>query len=848
MTGAAAPPRWRAAWRIARSEWRAGLSQLKTLIACLLVGVLTIGGVDSVKRNLEEGIADNGRRLLAGDLSVSRLQIPLDDKVRRMLARFGTVQAGVRLVTNIRREGGEAPALALLRAEDSGYPLYGAVRLDPPMSLAEALAADADGPGIVLAPELADRLGARPGDRIRVGNAVFVLRALLLDEPDRLATGMRLGPTALISLDEVEATGLLAFGSLATHVLRLAIAPGGPAPQKVRAVLLEAFPDANLRVITADRAAPGLRRFLDRFGHFLLLVSLTALLLGGVGVANGVHAYLARREEAIATLKLMGADRATVGAGFALVLAGIVGLATAIGLVLAAAAPFAVKAVLADVLPVPYAPRIAWDALAYAALAGVLIAAAFALVPLARAAALPAGRLWRRQVSSERWRAPRVVLVSAGMVLAVAASAIWRTPRPAFAAIFVAGSALAVVLLWLLARLMPWILGVLIRRPRGGLKLALAHLTRPGARSASIMLSLGLGLVLFATLALVESNLQTGIRQDLGARAPSFFFLDIPKDEAERFARLARRFAERPEDLRLVPSLRGRIEKLNGRPADPEAVAPDVRWVLRGDRGVTFARDVPPGNRIVKGAWWPPDYAGPPRVSVSAEEAEGLGLDVGDTITVSVLGREITATVASLRELSWRSAGFNFVLVFDPATFAPAPFTWMASLRTPDLATEERAWRALTEAFPVVTAVRVRDVLGTVEELLGQMAAAIRLTAALTMLAGIIVLVGAIAAEERLRQHEAAVFKLLGATRAQVVRSFLLELLLIGAMAALLALAVSGLAARFVVVEALELPFAFDLAVTAGTLAASLVATLVVGGAIGWRALKARPAALLREA
>ena len=339
MTGATAPPRWRAAWRIARSEWRAGLSQLKTLIACLLVGVLTIGGVDSVKRNLEEGIADNGRRLLAGDLAVSRLQIPLDDKVRRMLARFGTVQAGVRLVTNIRREGGEVPALALLRAEDSGYPLYGAVRLDPPMELSEALAAGADGPGIVLAPELADRLGARPGDRIRVGNAVFVLRALLLDEPDRLATGMRLGPTALISLDEAEATGLLAFGSLATHVLRLAIAPGGPAPEKVRAALLEAFPDANLRVTTADRAAPGLRRFLDRFGHFLLLVSLTALLLGGVGVANGVHAYLARREEAIATLKLMGADRATVGAGFALVLAGIVGLATAIGLVLTAAVP-----------------------------------------------------------------------------------------------------------------------------------------------------------------------------------------------------------------------------------------------------------------------------------------------------------------------------------------------------------------------------------------------------------------------------------------------------------------------------------------------------------------------------
>ncbi|RMF73674.1 MAG: FtsX-like permease family protein [Alphaproteobacteria bacterium] len=840
---------WRAVWRLARSEWRQAGRQLKTLIACLVIGVVTIGGVESVKDNLERGIAENGRRLLAGDLMISRLQQPLPRDLRQLLARYGTVQESVRLTTNIRAVGKPAaPALALLRAVDEHYPLYGGLRLDPPRTLAQALAEGSEGPGIILAPELAARLGVRLGDRVQVGRAVFVVRALLGDEPDRLATGMRLGPTAMIARKAAVRTGLLAFGSLATYSYRLRLAPGGPTPAQLRDQLLARFPDAHLRIVTADRAAPGLRRFLDRFGHFLLLVSLTALLLGGVGVANGVRAYLARREEAIATIKLMGGGRRTVFAGYGLVLGGIVAAAMLAGLVLAAAVPFGVKAVLAEILPVPYRPRIAWAALGHAAFAGSMIATAFALVPLRRAAALPAGRLWRWHVSRERWRDPKGRWASGILVLVLAAVTIWRAPEPRFAAIFVAASALAIALLWGLAAMMPWALRHLVRQPKGAWKIALAHLARPGGRSASIMLSLGLGLALFATLALVESNLQGGMRRDLGERAPNFFFLDIPKQERQRFVELARRFADGRTALRLVPALRGRIVALAGRLADPQAVAPEVRWVLRGDRGITFARALPPGNVVVAGRWWPADYAGPPLVSVSAEEARGLGLNVGDTLTVSVLGREITATVASLRRLSWRSAGFNFVLVFDPATFAAAPFTYMASLRTPDLASEEAAYRAITTAFPQVTAVRVRDVLQTVENLLAQMAAAIRLTALLTVLAGVVVLIGAIAAEERLRQHEAAVLKLLGATRGDVLRAFLLELVLIGVLAAALALAVSGLAARFVVVEALQLTFSWQMPVALATLAASLAMALVFGGAIGWRTLTRRPASLLREA
>ncbi len=840
---------WRAVWRIAHGEWRQAGRQLKTLIACLVIGILTIGGVESLKRNLEAGIADNGRQLLAGDLMVSRLQRPLPQAVRNLLARHGTIQESVRLTTNIRpATGGTAPALALLRAVDERYPLAGHLRLAPALPLSEALAESEEGAGIVLAPELAARLGMRPGDRVRVGRAVFVLRALLMEEPDRLATGMRLGPTAMIAYRAAARTGLLAFGSLATYAIRLRLAPDGPSAGQLAERLLTRFPDVHLRVVTADHAAPSLRRFLERFGHFLLLVSLTALLLGGVGVANGVNAYLARREEAIATIKLMGGSRATVFIGYGLVLGGIVVAATLAGLVLAAAIPYAVKAMLAEILPIPYRPRIMWAALGQAAFAGIMIATAFALPPLRRAAALPAGRLWRWQVSRERWRDPVGRGVSGALVLLLAAVTVWRAPESDFAAIFVAASVFAVALLWGLARLLPVALRRLVRHPRGAWKIALAHLARPGARSANIMLSLGLGLALLATLALVESNLQSGIRRDLGERAPNLFFLDIPKQDRERFADLARRFADGETALRMVPALRGRIVAMNGRPADPRTVAPEVRWVLRGDRGITFTRTIPPGNIVVAGRWWSADHTGPPLVSVSAEEARGLGLRPGDTITVSVLGREITATVAALRQLSWRSAGFNFVLVFDPATFAAAPFTYMASLRTPDLASEEAAYRAITRTFPQVTAVRVRDVLQTVERILAQLAGAIRLTALLTLLAGVVVLVGAIAAEERLRQHEAAVLKLLGATRGDVVRAFLTELALIGALAAVLALVISALAARFVVVEALQLDFSWRVPVALATLGAGLAIALGFGGTIGWRMLARRPASLLREA
>ncbi|RMF13688.1 MAG: FtsX-like permease family protein [Alphaproteobacteria bacterium] len=841
--------RWGLAWRLARRELRDGLKGFRVLIACLVLGVASIAGVGSLGASLRAGLAEQGRVLLAGDLSVRSFQQPLSVEVLEELRKAGTVARTATLSTNIFAVANGERALAALKAVDDHYPLYGDLTFSPTSSRDAVLERRNGMAGIALAPELAERLKVHPGDRIRLGSSEFVLRALLVSEPDRINSGMRLGPTAMIDFDAAGNTGLLARGSLVTWEAKVRLPPDAD-PEILRRSLLDRFSDQGLRVTTRNGAAPAVRRFIDRFGHFLLLVGLTALLLGGVGVANAVTAWLERRRATIAVFKLLGADGAMVARCYLLAVFVLAAGAALAGVVIGAAVPWLGGTLVTRWWPVPLAVGLYPIPLAFAFAAGLAITGGFIAIPLSRAVATRAGHLFRGPVSGEESQASISAKTAALMlVVSVPAASVWLAERRDLAIGFVLGAGLSIFLLTVLAKTLQAVLRRLPRPRMIALRMALANLVRPGARTVPVMVSIGLGLTLFATLALVEGNLRRDISGDLSRRAPDFFFVDIAKNRRAAFEKEAAAYADRDgEGLKLVPSLRGTIIRLNGRLADPEKVSPDVRWVLRGDRGLSFSRRLPDSNRLVAGRWWPEDYHGPPLVSMSANEARGLGLDVGSTITLRVMGREITATVASLREVRWRSFGFNFVILFDPATLADAPFTWMATLRLADPDVETDAYRSLTDAFPEVTAVRVGDVLGELDAILARMAIAIRLTAALALIAGILVLAGALAAQQRMRLHEAAVLKTLGARRRDIARIHALEYLLLGALTGGLAFLVGGAAGWLVVTKVMNISFMALPGVVATTVLAGMGLVLMLGLGASHATLGVRPWRLLREA
>ena len=836
------------AWR----ELRGGLRGFGVFIACIALGVLAIAGVGSVAKSLADGLASAGSVILGGDLAFSLVQREANASERAFLGAHGT-RLRRRYTADHGAHGDGRTTLVDVKAVDDAYPLLGTVTTSPDMTLSALLARQGEAFGAAADPALLARLDLKTGDRITIGNAVVELRAALTGEPDQLAGGIGFGPRVLMSDAALRASGLLQPGSLVRWRYRLRLPATASSDGAVASIEKQAqaqFPDAGWDIRTRNKATPQLERNVERFSQFLTLVALTALLVGGVGVANAVASHLARKREAIATMKTLGATGAGVFAIYCSQIMMVALLATLIGAALGAALPFAITSIFGAMIPLPVAPSLDLAVLALSIVYGLLTALAFALWPLGRAHDISVSSLFRDQVAAERtWPRTRYVVATALIVAALAGLAVLFAYDRRLAAIFVGAAAVLFVALWLVAMLTMAIARRLPHMRSTLLRLAIANIHRRGALTPSVVLSLGLGLSLLVTVIEIDGNLHRQFAAALPAHAPSFFFLDIPSADTDRFDAFVHEHAPHGA-LERVPMLRGRIVEANGIKAEDLKPAEGSAWVLRGDRGITFAATIPEGSRLVAGEWWAADYAGTPLVSLENRTATDLNLKIGDTVTVNVLGRNVTARIANLRAVDWQSLGINFVLVFSPGTFAGAPHTDIATLTFVDGGTtaEETALiKALADVFPTVSAVRVKDALDAVDRIVSNLVAALRGASAVTLIAAALVLGGALAAGQQFRIYDAVILRTLGATRLRLLGAYALEYLFIGLAAVVFAISAGTLAAWLVVTRVMEFPFAWVPAQALAAALAALLITVILGLAGTFAALGHKPAEVLRN-
>ena len=610
------------------------------------------------------------------------------------------------------------------------------------------------------------------------------------------------------------------------------------------------FPQAGWEIRTRMKASPQLERNVERFSQFLTLVGLATLLIGGVGVANAVASHLARKREAIATFKALGATGGGVFAVYCSEIVLVALLAALLGAAVGGTLPFAIAYAFGAVIPLPVAPALHPGVLALSVGYGLLAALAFALWPLGRAHDFSVAMLFREEIAAERrWPRPRYVAASAAIVALLAALAVLTSYDRRVAGYFIVAAAVVFFVLHLIARLVMWSARRAPRRGSAIWRLAIGNICRPGALTPSVMLSLGLGLALLVTVVEIDGNLHREFAEALPDKAPSFFFLDIPAAQAARFDAFARQTAP-GASLEHVPMLRGRIVAANGVPADQLEPAEGSRWVLRGDRGITYATAVPAGSRIVSGQWWSADYSGAPLVSLESRTAQDLHLKIGDTVTVNVLGRNVTAHIANLRAVDWESLGINFVLVFSPGTFDGAPHSDIATLTFADgggPGQETALVKALGDAFPTVTAVRVKDALDAVDALVAKLILALRGASAVALIAAALVLGGALAASQRFRVYDAVVLKTLGATRGRLIAAYALEYGLIGLVTVTFGIAAGSLAAAAVVTRLMDFPFVWVGGAALAAAAAALLVTVVLGLIGTLAALGRKPAEVLRS-
>ena len=827
------------AWRETRGAGR----HFIYFVACVTVGVAAIVAVGSFARNLEATVGRSARSLMGGDVEI-RASRPLSSDAAHAvadLARGGAAVTRVRELAAMAQAGTGADArtqLVELKAVEPGYPFYGRLVANPDRPLHELI-----GGGRALAQgSLLSRLGLQVGDRVRVGDAELTLSGVISQEPDRAVGVFSLGPRMLIAAEDLDRTGLVRPGSRVRH-RTLIMLPEGRDPEAFKAKLAAAVPDTAVRITTYAQAQPGLRRFWDQLTMYLGLTGLVALMVGGIGVAVSVRAFVRQKLGTIAILKCLGATSRQVLAIYLLqtTLLGLGG--SLLGAVLGSALQPLLTPFLVRLLPIALDGGISPLAILRGLAMGVGVTLLFALWPLLEIRRVPPALILRRDVEPIlRGRRPWLGLVP--IAAGLAGLALWQAGSWKVGGLFLGGLVGALLALGLGARLVV----ALARRGRWrslAWRQGAANLHRPGSHAPAVLVSLGLAVMLIVAVALLESSLREQLVTRSAESAPAFFFIDVQPDQAPAFAQLVAGQGGTPPEL--IPVVRSRLSAIDGEPlpADVRTRREDP-WFLTREYVLTWASAAPGRNSVIAGRWWTPEEAArEPLISVEEELAKQLGVGIGGTLTFDVQGVPVTARVVNLRRVDWQTFGSNFFVIFSPGALDGAPSTFIATARVPE-DREDRVQSAVVAAFPNITAIPVREVLTRVTSVLDQIALAIRMVAAFSIVSGLVVMAGALAITRYQRLYQSVILKALGATRGLVARAFAVEYLLLGAGAGLCGTALAAALAWAVLRFALDVRWAW----APGTLVLGVVAAIALAVTVGFlgtiRLLGQKPLGVLR--
>lgn len=836
---------------LALRELRSGLGGFYIFIACVALGVMVITAVGALSDALRAGFERQGESILGGDATFSRMHARAEGEDRSWIAAQGRMSETALMRTMARRLDGEDQALVEMKAVDGNYPLAGAVELDGGKAIQDVVG---KGAGIAADAVLLERLGLKIGDKLRLGEAEVTIGATIKSEPDAIVDRLTYGPRVLLSLDTLLSTGLVKPGALVRwrYALKLGDGQGADAAALAafRVKAKAAVGEAGFSMADRRDPSPQVSRTLERLRQFLTLIGLTALLVGGVGVANAVATFIERRRKVIATMKSLGATSGTIFAVFLVQVLAMAAIGVLIGLVLGLIIPAVLTTAFGDALPIKAEISVSMASIGLAVAYGLLVALVFALWPLGRAELVSPSVLFRDEVdSSGGWPRRRLLAIMTLSAAILVGLAIATSEAKLLAFYFCAALAVVFAAFLALGEAVTRLARRAPRPRRPELAIAVGNLGAPGGLTRSVVLSLGAGLSVLVGVALTDASLVAELSTRLPQKSPDYFVLDIPKGDYEAFRAEVMRQA--PEaHLVDAPMLRGRLIRLKDKSVDAIKPPPDAQWVLSGDRGLTYADEVPEGSKLVNGEWWPADYAGEPLVSFEVDLAAKLGLDIGDEVTVNVLGRNLTARIANLREVKWETLALNFVMVFSPNSLKGAPHNLLATITLPkgtSVAAEAALARQLGRSFPSVSAIRVKDAIDAFNAVFTKVMTAIRVAGGVTLLAGALVVAGALATAQRRRILEAVILKTLGATRRRILTTHFIEYLLLAAVTAAVALLLGSAAAWITVTQIMKLEFAFSWLAAAETLAIATVMVLAFGAVGTWAVLRARAVPYLRS-
>lgn len=880
------------AWRETRAAWRHFLY----FLVCIAIGVGALTGVSLFGTQVERTVTKEARGLLGGDLEI-RLSRPMSSQSQEVLDSLG--ERGIEhthvseLVAMAARadpvSGGQPTQIVELKAVEAQYPLYGSLRIEPDTKLGELLRQqdqDCSGHacfGVVVQESLLIRMGLSVGDWLKIGQAQFVIKGVVRTEPDRMANAFSLGPRVLMSQEGLRSAELVKIGSRVRErfLLKLpSIIPPDPLLYELRGRLA---PD-SARVSSYREAQPQLKQSLVQLTRYLGLIGLTALFVGGLGVATSVHAFVREKLNTIAILKTVGADSQTIVLTYGLqaLMLGLVGslVGLLIGIVLHLGLPWVIAAVMASDLldQLGFANGgmgLSLPPLLKGLALGMLSTLLFTLWPLLTIREVKPARIFRREVassapmpSSERtrwwssWRdLDRIKLVVAiGIGLGLALLSIWQAGAWRVGLLFILAFAGAVLLLGTSAHIALLAVKKWPRPEQLALRQAVGNVIRPGSQAVSITIAIGIGVMVVTTVSLVERSLLAQVGENRPTDSPTFFFIDIQPDQADGMVSLLRQRSGDPTP-QLTPLVRSRLSAVKDEPVKFEPTSEEDeqretsaqkeerrrKWFQTREYVLTFLQDLPKDNKVVQGEWWKPGQAlSKPLISIEEDAAKQLGVTVGDTIELDIQGAPITGEISSIRSVEWGNLSTNFFMIVSPGALEGAPHTYVATVRVAP-SEEVPLQQAVVASFPNVTAINIGDVLDSFARVLDRLSLAIRAVALFCVLSGVLVMAAALAATRYRRLYESVILKALGATRGVIARSFALEYAMLGALGGLLGIALASALSWVVLETVFDLSWSLHAGVLAMGFVATVTLTLVVGFLSTYRILGQPPLAVLRQ-
>lgn len=881
------------AWRETRAAWR----HFVYFVLCIAVGVGAVVGIGLFAANVEQAVAREARALLGGDLEIrsshalseagrSVLQSAVDrgahlSHVSELVAMAATVGQASAVVTT---------QIVEMKAVESGYPLYGRVVIEPEQPLSQGFASSLCGAmvchGAMVQESLLIRMRLQLGDYLKIGQATFVITGIIRKEPDRMANMFSLGPRVMVSQEGLAAAELVKPGSRVRERYLLKL----PTDMTLEPLLYELrgrLSKESVRVSSFRDAQPQLKQFLDQLGRYLGLVGLTALFVGGIGVATSVQAFLREKLQSIAVLKTLGAESAMIvriylSQALCLGLLGS-GFGVAIGVALQVVLPAALGGLLdANLLEqVGFSTRLSLTSLApiVKGLAlGVLSTMLFTLWPLLTIRQIRPALIFRREmaqleqtaetISRSRWsrlieaiaqQDRTTVLSIMTMAAGLAVLSIWQAGSWKSGLLFMGALTAAVLLLLLAASLLVKTIGLAPLPQAVAVRHAVKNIGRPGSHAAGIMMAIGIGVMVIVTVGLLERSLIRQIGENRPTDAPTFFFIDLQPDQTQPFSQLieSRSGGAKPE---LTPLVRSRLHAVNGQTVsvqeesekdgdrqDDKKEEKRKSWYLTREYVLTFLDRLPKDNRLVKGAWWKSGQTfTKPLVSVEEDAAKYLDLDIGSTIELDIQGTTLTAEVSSIRKVDWGNFSTNFYMILSPGSLDGAPFTYVATVRVSQQE-EVQVQQAVVAAFPNVTALNIGDMLDGFARVLDRLSLAIRAVASFCLVTGSLVMAAALAATRYRRLYESVVLKALGATRGVIARSFAAEYALLGFVAGVIGV-LSASALSWAVLRSLfDLPWSLQPQLLAVSLFLTVLLCVAVGFLSTFRILGQKPLAILRH-